>query len=167
MNAYCRIETPLGPLWATAEHRVLTSLNFDADDLRVRVIRDGERRDDDPVLVRTRIEIAEYFAGVRREFTLPLGPRGTPFQQQVWAHLCRIPYGSTTTYGTIAVALGRPKSVRAVGAANGRNPVAIVVPCHRVVGADGSLTGYAGGLDRKRALLAFERDGSMPSPSRP
>ena len=90
-------------------------------------------------------------------FDLPLAPRGTPFQQRVWAALCDIPYGGTLSYGQLAARLGAPSAARAVGLANGRNPVSIIVPCHRVVGADGSLTGYGGGLDRKRRLLAFER----------
>ena len=102
------------------------------------------------------VQLSEYFAGERREFDVPLDLVGTPFQLQVWAALRRIPYGSTTTYGELARVLGRPGSARAVGTAVGRNPVSIIVPCHRVVGADGSLTGFAGGIDTKARLLGLE-----------
>ena len=102
-------------------------------------------------------QLAEYFAGRRTEFTVPLAPQGTPFQRSVWDELTRIPYGQTRTYAELARAVGASTAVRAVGAANGRNPISIVVPCHRVVGSDGSLTGYGGGLDRKRYLLDLER----------
>ena len=102
-------------------------------------------------------QLGEYFAGERTRFDLALAPAGTRFQRAVWAALRTIPYGETRTYTEQAVAVGRPSAVRAVGAANGRNPIAIVVPCHRVVGADGSLTGFGGGIDRKRWLLAHER----------
>ena len=102
-------------------------------------------------------QLREYFDGRRQVFDLPCAPQGTPFQQQVWAALQQIPYGETKTYQEIATAIGNPKASRAVGAANGRNPIWIVVPCHRVVGAHGALTGYAGGLEMKQALLALER----------
>jgi methylated-DNA-[protein]-cysteine S-methyltransferase len=110
----------------------------------------------DPVLARARAQLAEYFAGARTAFELPLRLEGTPFQRAVWAALLEIPFGETRSYSAIARALGRPTAVRAVGAANGRNPLAIIVPCHRVIGAGGALTGYAGGLARKRWLLAHE-----------
>lgn len=110
-----------------------------------------------PVLRKARAQLNEYFAGQRRAFELPLAARGTPFQQQVWRALCDIPYGETTSYGALAARLGQPTASRAVGAANGRNPIGIVVPCHRVIGSAGALTGYAGGLERKQALLALER----------
>jgi methylated-DNA-[protein]-cysteine S-methyltransferase len=103
-----------------------------------------------------RDQLDEYFAGERTEFDLPLGHAGTRFEEQVWSALRRIPYGATATYGEIARGIGHPTGARAVGTANGRNPIAIVVPCHRVVGAGGKLTGYAGGLDRKRFLLELE-----------
>ena len=102
-------------------------------------------------------QLRQYFAGRRRSFDLPLAPAGTPFQQRVWMALREIPLGTTTTYGRIASMIGRPTAARAVGAANGRNPISIVVPCHRVVGADGSLTGYASGVARKRWLLDHEQ----------
>lgn len=109
-----------------------------------------------PLLLQAAEELTEYLAGRRRTFGLPLAPGGTPFQRQVWEALRAIPYGETRTYGQIAAALGRPKAVRAVGQANHRNPLPIFIPCHRVVGAGGALTGYAGGLALKRALLALE-----------
>ena len=102
-------------------------------------------------------QLLEYFGGARRDFDLPLSPAGTAFQRQVWGELRRVPYGETVSYGELARRIGRPTASRAVGAANGRNPLAIVVPCHRVIGADGSLTGYGGGLPVKEALLAHER----------
>jgi len=102
-------------------------------------------------------QLAEYFAGERTEFTVPLAPRGTPFQHLVWDALRAVPYGETVTYGELAERIGRPSAARAVGHANGHNPISIIVPCHRVVGAAGALTGYGGGLPRKRFLLAHER----------
>ena len=115
----------------------------------------GERVDDaHPEATR---QLQEYFDGERRQFSLPLAPRGTEFQRRVWAALAEIPYGETRSYGELATALGRPGASRAVGMANGRNPISIVVPCHRVVGANGSITGYAGGVERKVYLLDFER----------
>ena len=103
-------------------------------------------------------QLREYLAGERTGFELPLNPHGNEFERLVWAELLRIPYGETTTYGEIARRIGHPGSARAVGRANGRNPIAIVVPCHRVIGSDGSLTGYGGGLDLKRALLTLEAE---------
>ena len=110
-----------------------------------------------PLLAEAEEQLGEYFAGVRREFDLPLAPRGTPFQQEVWRALCAIPYGQTRSYGQLAAALGRPSAARAVGGACRCNPIWLMIPCHRVVGASGSLTGYAGGLERKKALLALEQ----------
>ena len=104
-----------------------------------------------------RAQLAEYFAGERTEFDLPMAMAGTGFQRTVWAALCRIPYGETISYGQLAEGIGKPSASRAVGLANGRNPIGIIVPCHRVVGSTGDLTGYGGGIERKRALLAFEQ----------
>jgi methylated-DNA-[protein]-cysteine S-methyltransferase len=115
---------------------------------------------DEPFAAAAR-QLAAYFAGQLTRFSLPLSPRGTEFQRQVWAALQEIPYGQTVTYGQLAADLGRPAASRAVGLANGRNPVSIVVPCHRVIGSDGSLTGYGGGLDRKRYLLDLEQGRSL------
>jgi methylated-DNA-[protein]-cysteine S-methyltransferase len=117
---------------------------------------DWRRDDQHPLLQSAAAQLTDWYAGRRRDFTLPLAPAGTPFQQAVWAELARIGYGRTHTYGEVAATLGRPAASRAVGAATGRNPLSIIVPCHRLVGRGGALTGYAGGLDRKRTLLAFE-----------
>lgn len=111
-----------------------------------------------PVLAESRTQLAEYFAGERTSFDLPLAPQGTPFQLEVWAALREIPYGETASYADIARAVGRPTGFRAVGAANGRNPLSIIVPCHRVIGADGQLTGYGWGVERKAWLLDHERN---------
>jgi methylated-DNA-[protein]-cysteine S-methyltransferase len=119
----------------------------------------GARRDR-RALADAREQLAEYCAGERRTFTLRLDPRGTPFQREVWDAVAMIPYGETATYAGLAARLGRRAAARAVGAANGRNPLAIVIPCHRVVATNGALTGYAGGLAMKRALLDAERPGS-------
>ena len=115
-----------------------------------------ETTSDDPLIAEAFRELEEYFSGTRREFDLPLNPQGTPFQQSVWAALRRIPYGGTASYKEIAEAVGCPGGSRAVGMANNRNPIAILIPCHRVIGANGKLVGYAGGLDLKRKLLELE-----------
>ncbi len=110
-----------------------------------------------PLLARAAAQLTEYFAGTRREFDLPLGPRGTAFQVTVWGALTRIPFGATCSYGDLARSIGRPTASRAVGAANGQNPISIIVPCHRVIGSNGELTGYAGGLATKRWLIEHEQ----------
>jgi methylated-DNA-[protein]-cysteine S-methyltransferase len=126
---------------------------------------EGWRQDDThPLLREAAAQLTAWHAGQRRAFDLPLAPRGTPFQQSVWAELARIPHGHTRTYGEVAAALGRPTAARAVGMATGRNPLSIIIPCHRLVGRDGALTGYAGGLDRKRTLLEFESATSGVAP---
>lgn len=117
-----------------------------------------------PVLDLAARELDAYFAGARRAFSVPLGPTGTGFQREVWMALREIPFGATRTYGEVAKGVGRPKAVRAVGAANGRNPLSIVVPCHRVIASDGALAGYAGGEDIKRWLLDHERAISSATP---
>ncbi|MFO1076322.1 MAG: methylated-DNA--[protein]-cysteine S-methyltransferase [Planctomycetota bacterium] len=152
----CTLPTELGEI-AIAERGVaLLAVDFDGRrGLEQRFAREGvEWRDG--AASPARRQLAEYFAGARTRFDLELAPAGTPFQQRVWRALCAIPFGSTCSYGHIAARIGKPTASRAVGAANGRNPIAIVVPCHRVVGGDGTLTGYAGGLDKKRWLLALE-----------
>jgi methylated-DNA-[protein]-cysteine S-methyltransferase len=118
----------------------------------------GRRQDAYPLLTETRRQLQEYFDGLRREFTLPLDPRGTDFQLRVWRALQSIPYGKTSSYGELARALGMPHASRAVGAANGANPLPIVIPCHRVLGSTGKLVGYGGGLPMKKRLLELERD---------
>ena len=146
------ISTSLGHLLAVVDREgALVALDLDARTSRWKDLPPDERR---ARKVITAVE--RYFAGKLREFALPLAPEGTPFQKRVWAELCRIPYGTTISYAELAQRLGDPKAVRAVGTANGANPIAIVVPCHRVIGSDGTLTGYAGGLDKKRALLELE-----------
>jgi methylated-DNA-[protein]-cysteine S-methyltransferase len=142
--------TPVGPLHLTASEGALTGLRFGSGPAA------GERADDDPVLARAVSQLTAYFAGERRSFDLPLAPAGTAFQLAVWAALVEIPYGTTVSYGELARRLGSPSASRAVGLANGRNPIAIVVPCHRVIGADGSLTGFGGGMAAKRTLLDLE-----------
>lgn len=137
---------PAGPLMLVERDDALAELRFGADD----------GTEASPLLLRARTELEEYFAGRRREFDLPLAPHGTPFQQRVWQALRAIPYGSTCTYGELAAAVGNPRASRAVGMANHRNPLPILIPCHRVIGASGALTGYAGGLEWKRRLLAIE-----------
>lgn len=148
--AWLRFETPFGPMALEGE-TALTRLWLPGTlpDLRGR----GEET---PLLRAAREALLSYFAGERRDFDLPLAPAGTDFQRAVWEALRAIPYGQTRTYGEIAAAVGRPKAVRAVGQANHVNPLPIFIPCHRVVGKGGALTGYAGGLDLKRALLALE-----------
>lgn len=153
--AQCRIATPLGPLTLAATARGLAAALFDAQRHHPGELPAPENPAH-PVLAQAAREFAEYFAGRRRHFTVPLDPQGTPFQQQVWRALLAIAPGRTTSYGALAAQLGRPAAARAVGAAVGRNPVSIIVPCHRVVGSDGALTGYAGGLPRKQALLSLE-----------
>ena len=153
--AQSRIATPLGPLTAVATEHGLSGLWFDAQSHHPGVL-DAPIDDQHPLLMQTRDELAEYWRGERAVFTLPLDLHGTPFQRAVWAALLAIAHGRTSTYGAIAARAGSPAAVRAAGAAIGRNPVSIVVPCHRVIGRDGSLTGYAAGIPRKQALLQLE-----------
>jgi methylated-DNA-[protein]-cysteine S-methyltransferase len=148
------IASPCGELIAISDGDALVSLGFPHLPGRG-PSADGAVRDDG-AFREVRAQLDAYFAGERRAFELALAPAGTPFQRDVWAALVAIPYGATTTYGELARAIGRPAAVRAVGAANGANPIAIVVPCHRVIGKDGTLTGYGGGLPRKELLLALE-----------
>ncbi len=149
---YSTLTTPIGELLLTADDDgALTAVDLPN---RHRDTAGLER--DDEHLADARRQLTEYFAGERTSFDLPLRPQGAPFQRRVWDALLQIPYGETASYGELARELGHPTAARAVGAANGRNPIAIVVPCHRVIGADGSLIGYAGGLECKRALLDLE-----------
>lgn len=136
----------------------------DADAIKMVTFVDGEERPTEGVLPLTvrncKKQLGEYFKGKRKEFNVPLAPEGTDFQKEVWKELLTIPFGVTTTYAKQSVKLGDIKKIRAVGTANGKNPIAIIIPCHRVIGSDGSLTGYAGGLDKKEWLLRHEK--SMP-----
>jgi methylated-DNA-[protein]-cysteine S-methyltransferase len=156
MTLFTYCDSPLQPLLLTIEDAGLTRLLMGVPEHDPMIGADWTRADDAPLLVEARRQLAAYFAGELKEFDLPLAPRGTPFQQRVWEELRRIPYGTTISYGELARRLGQPNAARAVGLANGRNPIGIVVPCHRVVGASGQLTGYGGGLERKAALLALE-----------
>lgn len=151
------VPSPIGELRLVASDVGLRAVLWpDEDDDRVR-LDDELVEADHPILDAAATQLAEYFSGERTEFELPLDPQGTDFQVAAWKALAEIPYGETATYGEQAERIGRPTAVRAVGAANGRNPLSIVLPCHRVVGADGSLTGFAGGLEAKRMLLDHER----------
>jgi methylated-DNA-[protein]-cysteine S-methyltransferase len=136
-------------LWLQASTNGIRAISF-------RPATDGERNDRNPLLIEAVSQLRDYFAARLREFCLPLDAEGSPFQKRVWGELVKIPYGETRSYGQIAAALGSPAAVRAVGAANGANPIAIVIPCHRVIGAGGKLVGYGGGLPLKKRLLELE-----------
>lgn len=154
------VDSPVGPLSIAADGRGLRAIEF--RDNRHPVRRGEDWHAGDSLLLRrARAQLGEYFAGRRRGFDLPLSPQGTPFQLSVWHALATIPYGQTLSYAGLASRLGRPGAMRAVGAANGRNPLPIVLPCHRVIGADGSLTGFGGGLPTKQFLLKLE--GALPA----
>ncbi|WP_375437418.1 bifunctional transcriptional activator/DNA repair enzyme AdaA [uncultured Hymenobacter sp.] len=163
-----RLETPLGTMLACGTEQGICLLEFTDRRMLETELKDLARRlnativqSDNPHFQLLREQLAEYFAGSRREFSVPLFTPGTVFQQAVWQELGQIPYGTTRSYGQQAVALGRPSAVRAVASANGMNRVAILVPCHRVIGADGHLTGYAGGLWRKKWLLELEQQPAL------
>lgn len=159
------LPSPVGVLKLVASDAGLAAILWENDDPR-RVRLNGVIEDDShPILVETERQLGEYFAGRRRSFSLPLDFQGTPFQRRVWAALLTIPYGETRSYGEIARQIGNPTAVRAVGAANGRNPISIIAPCHRVIGATGKLTGFAGGLDAKARLLALETPSTTASSS--
>ncbi|AQP45486.1 methylated-DNA--[protein]-cysteine S-methyltransferase [Tessaracoccus flavus] len=149
------LDSPIGPLTLIERDGGLAALYMAEHAHAPGTAARGERVDD--ALPEATQQLRQYFAGERSEFDIPLNPAGTEFQRQVWAALTEIPYGETRTYGQLAAGLGRPSSARAVGMAVGRNPISIVVPCHRVVGTNGKLTGYAGGMARKEFLLAHER----------
>jgi methylated-DNA-[protein]-cysteine S-methyltransferase len=158
LRMHAVIDSPIGPLTLVTEGGTLTGLYMQVHDHRP---DDGTLGvpasiEDDEVLAETARQLGEYFAGERTTFDLPIGLDGTGFQRTVWAGLQEIPYGETISYGELAKRIGQPSASRAVGLANGRNPVSIVVPCHRVIGANGSLTGYGGGLPRKQFLLGLE-----------
>lgn len=150
------LPSPLGPIALAFDAGALTGLYFDGQKHQPLITTLGPRHDDDPIAQRMAAMLERYFKGEAVELDVPLALHGTPFQQRVWAALQTIGRGRTSTYGELARQIGSPAAVRAVGAAVGRNPVSIFVPCHRVIGHDGSLTGYAGGLERKQHLLALE-----------
>jgi methylated-DNA-[protein]-cysteine S-methyltransferase len=151
---YTYLPTPIGDMLATRDEAGITGLDLPRSRHPRKVRDDWER--DDAAFDDIRTQLGEYFAGERQDFDLPLNLGGSPFQSLVWRALIDIPYGETTSYGKVAVAIGHPDGPRAVGLANGQNPVPIIVPCHRVIGANGSLTGYGGGLGAKRWLLDHE-----------
>lgn len=151
---WSRLDTPIGLLTLVAGPRGLRAIHFAGESPAL-----APADEDDAALVQPRRQLTEYFAGTRTTFDLALDPVGTPFQQRVWAAVQTVPYGETITYRDLAAALGDPALARAVGSGNARTPVPIVMPCHRVVGSDGRLTGYRGGLAAKRALLALESRG--------
>jgi len=155
---YTRVDSPVGELLLAGDGEALTRLSFAGAPLP----RDG--RLDHSAFAPVIEQLEQYFAGERREFDLKLDLRGSDFQRDVWSALLEIPYGETATYGEIAERVGRPGKARAVGRANGSNPVAVIVPCHRVIGSDGTLTGYGGGIERKRRLLDLEGGRSQLMP---
>ncbi|MGO4223416.1 methylated-DNA--[protein]-cysteine S-methyltransferase [Lysobacter sp. TAF61] len=160
MIVHTTIASPVGPLLLAASDDGLHLIEFHTPRHPMR--RNAQWRQGDNALLRlaTR-QLDEYFAGKRRDFELELAPQGTPFQREVWQTLAAIPYGATISYAQLAQRIGKPAAVRAVGAANGRNPLPLVLPCHRVIGSDGSLTGFGGGLPTKQFLLQME--GALPT----
>ena len=155
MNAFGYFQSPIGRLLLTCENAFLTGLYMEVH-RNVRIENGWIEDDTVAPLQAAAQQLTEYFAGSRRSFNLPLQLQGTDFQKRVWSQLTEIPYGETLSYGELAKRIDNPNASRAVGLANGRNPISILVPCHRVIGADGSLTGYGGGVERKRWLLAHE-----------
>ncbi|HWF24279.1 MAG TPA: methylated-DNA--[protein]-cysteine S-methyltransferase [Solirubrobacteraceae bacterium] len=154
MTIYTIIPSPIGHLLLAGDGHTLEALHMQ-DGPRPTRLKPEWARDDD-AFAPVRAQLDEYFTGARRRFDLILNPHGNPFELNVWGALQQIPYGETASYGELASRIGHPDAARAVGSANARNPIAVIVPCHRVIGADGSLTGYGGGLERKRLLLELE-----------
>jgi methylated-DNA-[protein]-cysteine S-methyltransferase len=154
---YKTIESPVGELKLVASDKGLVAILWENDSPRRVRLSELVANEKHPVLVETERQLNEYFAGKRKAFSVALDMRGTRFQQDVWAALLAIPFGETRSYGQLAKQLGNPRASRAVGAANGKNPVSIIVPCHRVIGSSGKLTGFAGGLDTKAHLLSLEK----------
>lgn len=152
---YFHMDSPIGRLLLAADDTALCDISFE---------RSRHRRAPDPewiegengIIAQTRLQLSEYFAGTRQQFSIPLRATGTVFQQRVWSELCNVPFGSLATYRDIAERIGRPTALRAVGSANGRNPIPIIIPCHRIIGSNGALTGFGGGVDVKAALLELE-----------
>jgi methylated-DNA-[protein]-cysteine S-methyltransferase len=154
---YTTLPTPLETLLLTSDGTALTGLYMDAHQHAPQKSTDWQQNDEVAPFAEAKQQLQEYFEGKRTTFELPLNPCGTEFQQRVWQELRAIPFGETRSYGELARRIGNPNASRAVGLANGRNPLSIIVPCHRVIGANGKLTGYAGGMERKEWLLNFER----------
>jgi methylated-DNA-[protein]-cysteine S-methyltransferase len=156
MIRYAKFVTPLGTMIATAAGGALTGLYYEGGCHVPAISRDWREDPSATPIAECRRQLEEYLGGARRSFELPLAPEGSEFQRRVWIEIARIPYGETLSYAELARRAGSPGSARAAGAATGRNPLSIVVPCHRVIGSDGRLTGYAGGLERKTRLLEIE-----------
>jgi methylated-DNA-[protein]-cysteine S-methyltransferase len=155
--AYKTIESPIGKLKLIARDKALVAILWENDNPRRVRLCDMVADDQHPVLLMAERQLGEYFAGTRKTFSVPLDMRGTRFQKDVWESLLAIPFGETRSYSQLAKQLGNPRATRAVGAANGRNPISIIVPCHRVIGSSGKLTGFAGGLEAKAQLLSLEK----------
>lgn len=159
MLSYDYFTSPQGRMLLAADGKGLYSVSFIGQKYAPRVAAGWQRDARHPLLCQAKRELAEYFSGRRQRFSVKLAPRGTPFQRSVWKAISGVGFGRTIAYAELARRAGRPGSARAAGAATGRNPIGIIVPCHRIVGSNGSLTGYAGGLSKKRALLALEARG--------
>ena len=153
---HTRLETPLGPMLLVSDGEAITGFYYADEPHLPAASKNWVHRPDAAIFVRTEQQLREFAAGTRREFDLPVRLSGTPFQKTIWEIIASIPFGETISYSELAGRAGRPKAVRAAGAATGQNPVSWIVPCHRVVGKNGTLTGYAGGLNRKTTLLRFE-----------
>jgi methylated-DNA-[protein]-cysteine S-methyltransferase len=163
MNSYDTMKSPLGELLLVASGQELIGIYFaDCDDHIPAEQKEWKRDARHPVLRQAKEQLEEYFAGRRTGFSLPLRVAGTDFQEKVWRQIARIPYGKTISYADLAHKAGKPRAIRAAGTNTGRNPLSIVIPCHRVIGKDGGIAGYGGGLDRKRYLLKLEN--STPKP---
>jgi len=158
--AYKMIHSPVGNLKLVASDKGLVAILWQNEKLSRVPLNELLEDTVHPILLDTERELGEYFAGKRRTFSVPLDMRGTSFQKNVWQALLAIPFGETRSYGQLAKQLGNPQAMRAVGAANGRNPISIIVPCHRVIGSSGKLTGFAGGLETKAYLLNLEESGA-------
>jgi methylated-DNA-[protein]-cysteine S-methyltransferase len=156
MYSYKVIDSPVGELKLVASDQGLAAILWENEDPKRVRLGPLSEDPDNPILLETERQLAKYFAGKLKAFTVPLDLKGTEFQKSVWTALLTIPFGETRSYGEIARQIGKPAAVRAVGAANGRNPISIIAPCHRVVGSTGALTGYAGGLAAKERLLGLE-----------
>ena len=159
MHTYDYFQSPHGRMLLVADQAALTSVSFVGQKYAPRVAKDWTRDGAHAPIARAKRELAEYFAGRRTGFSVKLAPQGTPFQRKVWKAIAQVAFGKTIAYAELARRAGRPGSARAAGAATGRNPIGVIVPCHRIVGSNGALTGYAGGLAKKKALLALEARG--------
>lgn len=155
-TSYDYYDSPHGRMLLTADEKAITSVSFIGQKYAPRVQGDWQRDARHAPIWQAKRELAEYFGGQRKRFSVKLAPQGTPFQRAIWKAIAQVAFGKTIAYAELARRAGRPRSARAAGAATGRNPIGIIVPCHRIVGSNGALTGYAGGLAKKKALLALE-----------